>query len=254
MNDGYSHVNAVYSQVNFLDSQINKLKIQENENDMRDVERRKLDKFEREQAFMNNNSGDFPAGSVGGKAAAVLGEVVKEIHTLAGDQLVGEGEARQSVAGKDDALDDMWTMIRNMNRAANAFSDEMPNITDKFRLPRNRSQENTAATARAFITDAAPIKAKFVEYGLADDFLEQLQADIDAFNDEGTNADSGGEQRAAATEGLLDAAKRGMDISRKLDSIVKIKYQNNPQKLASWRVASHLEKAPKSKKDSPMND
>lgn len=220
---------------------------------MRDVERRKLDKFEREQAFMNDNAADFPAASAGGKAAVTLTGIINEIHTLAGDQIVGEGSARQSVAGKGDALDEMWMMIRNMNRAANAFSDEVPNIEDKFRLPRNRSQENLAATARAFIADATPLQAKFVEYGLADDFLEQLQADIDAFDAKGTSADSGGEQRAAATGGLLDAAKRGMDVSRKLDSIIKIKYQTNPQKLAAWRVASHLEKAPKYKKDTPPN-
>ena len=211
---------------------------------MRAVERRKLDKFEREQAFLNDNAADFPADSAGGKAAAKLTGVIDEIHALAGEQIGGESAARQSVAGKSDAYEDMWQMIRNINRAANAFSDEVPNIEDRFRLPRIRSQENIAATARAFKTDAAPLAAKFVEYGLANDFLEQMQADIDAFDAENTGADSGGVQRSAATGGLLDAARRGMDVSRKLDSIVKIKYQSNPQKLAAWRVASHLERDP----------
>lgn len=47
------------------------------------------------------------------------------------------------------------------------------------------------------------------------------------------------------TGGLFDAAHRGMANGRKLNAIVRVKYDNDPQKLAAWTVASHLEKAPK---------
>jgi len=42
-----------------------------------------------------------------------------------------------------------------------------------------------------------------------------------------------------------------MDNSRKLNAIVRIKYQNNASKLAAWTVAAHLDKAPQLKAPQP---
>lgn len=218
---------------------------------MEDSTRRRLEKFEREQAFMQDNAADFPKDTPGDVAAKKHTAIINELRDLAAKQLSGGGSARQGIGNKDDGLDELMLTIRNMNRAANAFEDEVPDINLKFRLPRNRSQQNILATARQFHTDAAPLEAKFVEYGLAADFLADLQAAIQAVDTAGTAADSGDEQRAAATGGLLDAARRGMDNSRKLNAIVRIKYTNNPQKLAGWTVASHLDRAPQSKQIQP---
>ena len=214
---------------------------------MRDVERRKLEKFERQQAFMQDNAADFLGGSPGDKAANENTAIIDEMRTLAAQQISGGGSAHQSIGNKDEMLDELMLMIRNINRAANAFEDEVPGSNLKFRLPRNRSQQNIVATARSFHTDATPLKLKFIEYGLEGSFLDDLQSAIDDFDAAGTSADSGEEQRAAATGGLIDAARRGMNNSRKLDAIVRIKYTNNPQKLAAWTVASHLDRAPKPK-------
>ena len=214
---------------------------------MEDSTRRKLEKFEREQAFMGDNAADFPKDSPGGKAALKHSEIINEIRDLAAQQISGFTSAAQSVGNKEDLLDDLTETLRNMNRAANAFEDEAPGSNLKFRMPRNRSQQNLLATARAFHTDAVPLEAKFIEYGLAPTFLADLQALITQIDSTGTAADSGGEQQAAATAGLIDAARRGMDNSRKLNAIVRIKYTNNPQKLAAWTVASHLDKAPQAK-------
>lgn len=215
---------------------------------MRDTERRKLEKFEREQAFMIDNAADFPRDSPGDKAAVFETNIINEMRALAAQQISGGASAAQGIGNKDDALDDLMQMIRNINRAANAFEDEVPGSNLLFRLPRNRSQQNILATARAFHADAVPLEAKFIEYGLQATFLADLQALITAFDEAGTSADSGEAERAAATGGLTDAARRGMANSRKLNAIVRIKYQNNPQKLAAWTVASHLDRAPKKPK------
>lgn len=218
---------------------------------MRDIERRKLEKFEREQVFMTDNTADFLKDSPGDKAAKLHTNIINEMRSLAAQQISGSSSAAQSIGNKEEGLDDLMQMIRNINRAANAFEDEVPGSNLKFRLPRNRSQQNILATARAFQTDATPLEAKFVEYGLSNNFLAELQSAIEQVDAAGTNADSGGEQQAAATGGLIDAAQRGMTNARKLNAIVRIKYQNNPQKLAAWTVASHLDRAPKKKKDNP---
>ena len=218
---------------------------------MRDTERRKLEKFEREDAFMSDNAADFPPATPGGIAATAHRGIIDEMRALAAQQISGGTSAAQSVSNKEDSLDDLMAMIRNINRAANAFEDEVPGSNLLFRMPRNRSQQNLLATGRAFHTDATPLEAKFITYGLGAEFLKNLKDDIDAIDAAGSSADSGDEQRAAATAGVIDAARRGMANSRKLNAIVRIKYDNQPQKLAAWTVASHLEKAPKKKATPP---
>ncbi|HEX8370408.1 MAG TPA: hypothetical protein VF604_17810 [Pyrinomonadaceae bacterium] len=218
---------------------------------MKASQRRKLEKFEREEVFLQDNIADFPAASPGGKAFAELSAVITTIRTFAAEQSSGESSARQHVGVKDDEVDALRQMIRNINRAANAFEDEIPGSDLKFRLPRNRSEQNILATARAFLADAEPLKAKFVEYGLAIDFLDKLQALIEAVDERGAAADSSVENRAGATGGLVEAIRRGMSVSRRLDAIVRIKYENNAARRAAWTVASHLEQAPEKKKTEP---
>lgn len=213
------------------------------------AQRRKFDRFEREEVFLQDNIADFPPASPGGKALAELSAVISEIRTLDAQQVSGTSSSRQHIGVKDEEVDALTQLIRNMNRAANAFEDEIPGSDLKFRLPRNRSEQNILATARAFRADAEPLKAKFIEYGLPDDFLDKLQALIEAVDERSAAADSAGEQRSGATGGLIDVIRKGMSISRRLDSIVRIKYENNAARLAAWTTASHLQQAPEKKKD-----
>lgn len=212
---------------------------------MRDVERRKLDKFERQMAFFTENAADFPAGTPAGDVAAANAAIVAEMNSLAGDQFSGDSASQQATADKDDLFDDLMLMLRNMNRAANAFEDTIPGSDQMFRLPRNRSEANLLAAARSFHADAVPLAEQFIAYGLDIHFLAVLNGLITAIESAGQRGDTGTENRAASTAGLLDAARRGMENSRRADAIVRIKYAANPQKLAAWTVASHLERAPK---------
>ncbi|HEY0051319.1 MAG TPA: hypothetical protein VGB68_18630 [Pyrinomonadaceae bacterium] len=218
---------------------------------MKDSQRRKLDKFEREEVFLNDNIADFPPASPGGKALAELSAVISQIRAFAAEQVSGAGSSRQHIGVKDEEVDALMRLIRNINRAANAFEDEIPGSDLKFRLPRNRSEQNILATARAFLADAEPLKAKFIEYGLAADFTDKLQALIEAVDERAAAADSAGEQKAGATGGLIDIVRKGMSISRRLDSIVRIKYEDNAAKLSAWTTASHLKKAPEKTQDEP---
>ncbi|HEX8733939.1 MAG TPA: hypothetical protein VF721_01360 [Pyrinomonadaceae bacterium] len=218
---------------------------------MKGIERRKVDKLEREEVFLNDNIADFPAASPGGKALAELSAVISEIRTLAAEQVAAESSARQHIGVKDEEIEALRQSVRGINRAAKAFTGEIPGSDLKFRLPRNRSEQNLLATARAFLADAEPLKAKFIEYGLAADCLDKLEALIEAVEERGAAADSAGEQKSGATGGLVEAIRRGMDISRRLDSIVRIKYENNAARLSAWKTASRLERAPKKKTDEP---
>lgn len=216
---------------------------------MRDVERRKLEKFERQQAFFTEFAADFPAGTPGADVAAVNAAIVAEMRELAGDQFSDANASQQATDDKGELLGEMMRLLRNMNRAANAFEEEIPGTNKMFRLPRNRSENNLLIAANAFLNDAAPLKDIFIEYGLEPTFLTDLQGYITDIQAAEQRGDAKAGQSAGSVAGLSDAATRGMKNSRRADAIVRIKFGDEPQKLGAWTVASHLERAPKGKPD-----
>lgn len=220
---------------------------------MKASQRRKLNKCQREDNFMSDNAADFPAGSAGDKTAKECRELTALIENLAAQQISGTDDSRQHTSVKDDLMDDLNEAIHDMNRAANAFGDEVAGAEMKFRLPRNRSRQNLIATAKSFAADAEPLKAKFIEYGLDADFLVELRELITQIETRVAQSDSAGDTRAEATGGIAHAIQRRLELSRKLDSIVKIKYRRDPAKLAAWAVASHLERDPQPKKAPDSN-
>jgi hypothetical protein len=215
---------------------------------MNDSQTRKFDKFQRESVFMSDNAADFPLNTPGNKKAKELATLIIEIQTLDAAQTSGFDDKRQSHAVKDTAEDNLREDLEMINFAARAFADEVPGAEEKFRLPRSQNEQVLLAKARSFLADAAPLEAQFIECGLPADFLGDLQADITAFEQADASADSAAESHSAATGALADAFKRGMALTGKLESIVKIKYRDNAGKLAAFVVASHLERAPQKKK------
>lgn len=212
---------------------------------MKDSIRRKFEKFERERAFFADNAADFPAGKSVGDIAAANAAIVAEMQQLAAAQLSETSASEQATGDKDEMLEMLMRRLKNINRAANAFEDDAPGTDQMFRLPRNRSLTNLLAAARAFYADSEAREADFVLYGLEADFRSELLEIVNAMEANEQRGDSSDGQRAAAVAGLTDAARRGMIVSRRADSVVRIKYADSPQKLAAWTVASHLEAAPK---------
>lgn len=216
---------------------------------MEAVIKRKQDRFEAEGTFFDDNADVFPPDSPGGRAAARHREIVAAMRESAADQASGSGLAMQSAADKLDAYDTMWDIIRDMNYAAYIMKDDIPNITERFSVPDNRSQQNVAAQARANLADGTPLRVQFIEAGMSDDFLTSLQDAVGRFDASGSSADSQDERRSGATGGLFELSRQGMKNSRKMDALVRLKFKGNAAKLAAWKTAHHLDKAPKRTQD-----
>lgn len=212
---------------------------------MNNAQQRKLSKYKAEQAFMTNDTTDFPTASVGERTAFALASVIGQIQALSGEQR--SNAARQSVSIKADRLQELTELLQKINRAANAMADEVDGSENLFRMPRRRSEEIWLATARAFHRDAAPFEAQFLDYDLPATFRADLLALIGAVEAATAAANIAGGQRAGATGGLLELFRTAGQLSRKLNAIVLNKYSGNAQKLAAWAVASHLEAVPKQK-------
>ena len=87
-------------------------------------------------------------------------------------------------------------------------------------------------SARAFKADAEPLKAHFIAHEMPADSLDELQEDIDDFEEAISDQSTGVGNRVAAGAGLDELIERGNEIVRKLDAIVRNKYANNADVLA----------------------
>ena len=109
-------------------------------------------------------------------------------------------------------------------------------------MPRHDSDQELLNTARAFATDAAPFQAQFVSLNLAATFIADLNTDIDDFETAIKGKGTGKGKKAGATTGIGKTIHDAGIALHVLNTIVPNTYKNDPQKLAEWVVASHVEK------------
>lgn len=213
---------------------------------MKDSETRRLEMFIRVRQFGASHAAALPATERGGEVLAALDAVVAEMQSNAAAQDSGRREAKEGTALKAVARAALREDLEAISRTARAMSFTTPGLDDKFRLPRNAGDQACLAAARSFAADAAPLAAEFIRRGLPADFIADLNADIEAFdNSIGTRARKTG-RHIAATASIDDAIERGTNAVRELDAIVRNIFRDDPATLAEWTSASHTERAPRS--------
>jgi len=215
---------------------------------MNDRENRKFQMFLRVQDFGIIHADDFAAGSLARLLFGNLSDIIAEIEGHAASEASGVGLARQGTTTRGQAIDAVREDLEAINRSALTMNDVVPGIEDKFRLPRNRGVQHLLSAARAFLIDATPLKDEFIKRELPANFLEDLQADIDALEAAISRQASGVGSHVAAGAAIDDAIDRGAETVRNLDAMVRNKYANNPAVLAEWTSASHTERNPRHKK------
>lgn len=207
---------------------------------------RKLNKHERQLGLLAMNAADFPAASAAGRKIAALKAEVEKFKYLAARQLSGTDNSKMHTDNIDNAFVRLNRLLRRINRAARAVGDETLHLEAKFRLPRQRSQQNLIATARSYYTDSEDYHATFVEYGLGETFRAELLDLIEKIETTKTAVNRAVVTRAEATGGLRESIRLQSRLSDQLDNLVRNHYENNPAMLAAWDIASHLEQPPKS--------
>lgn len=212
---------------------------------MNDKEIRNHQKFVRVRDFGSAHATDFTPNSLGSQTFAAIAAVVAEIDGHSAHEASARGGARQGTETRAQARAALRDRLEAISRTARVLTDDVPGINEKFRVPRNASDQELMNAGRAFLADATPLKAQFVAHEMPDDFLEDLQADIEAMQAAINSQSSGVGSRVAANAAVDDAMDRGNDLCRTADVIVRNKYANNRAVLAEWTSASHTERAPR---------
>ncbi len=199
--------------------------------------------FKTVAAFGAKYATDFPAASLGGQQFALVTAAVTSTASLAASQVSGKDAAHSSVmakvAGRQSLHDDLLGIA---NAAHSLALLGTAGLDGKFLMPRSSGDQALLNAARAFQTDAAAFSAQLINLGLPATFLTQLGTDITNFEASISAKGAGVGTQSGATGGLEDTAHQAAVALHVLNTIVKNAYKNNPERLAEWATASHVEK------------
>ena len=96
---------------------------------------------------------------------------------------------------------------------------------------------------------ATPISTSFVEVGLPATFLAELQTLLTALEN-ATGRKGGGQiDRRLGTARLKVISSQELSAARDLDACVRNHYREQPDMLAAWSTARHIERAPSRNED-----
>ncbi len=220
---------------------------------MNDALQRRMNKIDSERVFVTDNVADFPAGSPVDLISVVINAKATEVLAHDAALVSALGDKSQALAIKDHDRDILIDMFRDVVGGAIGIGDTaVPGITAKFKMPHPRTEQNIIAKADSMYADTAPpLEAQFFGAGLDANFRANIITAKTAFQTSRDNADSATAEHGEAVGALNALIREMMELSRQRSALVKLKYKNNPGKLAAWAIASHLEQPPKKKETPP---
>jgi len=196
------------------------------------------DSFVRIDVFGEESRADFPAGSKGAELFARMKTIAQNLDREAANQTSARGDSRLGFFSKGTARENVRALMSQIaNTVADGAAYEEPGLETKFRVPVNRSDNDLLAAARSFLEDAAPHEALLIEWGLDEDFLEELADSVSDFERSLTATGAAVGEQVGSTAEIGEKVREGMIVRRQLDTIVRNRYKNNVGKLAAWESA-----------------
>jgi hypothetical protein len=179
----------------------------------------------------------FPAAGTAGQLFGAISQAVDELGAHVATEAAGEDAAVQGATSKAAAREALWQALDTIARTARAFAVDTPGVDGAFRLPSVRNDHEIATAARKFGEKAAPLKARFLAYGLPRTFLADLKAARDAFERATQDRFAARQTRAGAKAGIYTAIEAALLALTRLDAIVLNTLKGKPTLLAEWTTA-----------------
>lgn len=220
---------------------------------MNDRSRAYWEAFNRMKEFGTDNAADFPSG-IAHDQFIQLGTVITAANASSAEQLGAAAHVAQMSEAKGNSREYVRSLMDAMHDLTPAMAYQYPTVEEVFKMPKNRTDADLLAAARAFHANSAPFEAAFIAYGLSPDFRDTLHDATDDFESALNAHNAALSDRIEAQAELTDWITQGMRCRRILNPVVNQKYKNNPGKRAAWESASHIERPTKKKKSGGDTD
>jgi len=215
---------------------------------MNDNDRRRVEMGQRVSTFCADNDDALKTFPIYVTNKNIINTELAFADTQGALQQTGLGSARGAFEAKDTARENLRERMSPIVKTARRMEPLFDGISDIFRMPRNRNDQDLLAAARAFIAQIPAFKDGFLSFAMPPDFDVQLQNAIDAFEASLVPPGSATDQHVEATAEMGASVRRMMLAVRIVDGIVRNVFAGDIGKLAAWESASHVEKAPQTPK------
>ena len=203
---------------------------------------RETEKNIRSEEFLTTNIGDFQGIVMATQMIAELTTRVANVQSEYQKQIKTGGEARQGYEIVRDCYDELRAEMVSVRNFSKTISRKIEGLDELFRLPAGSGRRNLVAAARVFAENAETHKQKFLDAGMDEDFITDLNKAADHLENALNNAASSTGERVGATDMVGIEVDAANDIVDDMDPIVRRVYRNNPAKLAQWDFVSKVER------------
>lgn len=190
----------------------------------------------------------IPATSLATTLLARNNQTITRLESATSKQSSSSRAEDEATVSKSLVKEDLIDDLMRISRTARGMRRTTAGIEDKFRSPGKLKDQELLAFARAVAADAVPFKAEFTARGLPEDFLDDLNDNIAKFEDAIAKQTKAGGDKVGATASAGEIAAEGMETLRELDPIMRNIFEDDPEALAAWLRARHVERAAKRKK------
>jgi len=197
--------------------------------------------FIRMRDFGRDHASEFAVDSLGKKAFTELDGIITELEGHTAAQVSGFGRQRQGTKTRAEATEELRDLVTAISRTASVL-DDLPGVGGNFNLPESSTAQALLSCARAFAKDLAPFATEFEAHELPG-LIANLNEKIDALERAIDRQASGISDHVESRAAVEDALERGLDVRRRLDAIVRNKYEDDPVMMAKWVSAHHIERA-----------
>ena len=225
---------------------------------MRDRNVRQAHRANRVQTFGIQYTADFAAGSKAQTHFTNLNTLLVKLDQAKAGQLPAR-------AGKSTLFQALEQDLVNLARTARQIEKAENGFAAPFRLPDNTSDtavlnhtdavlavlEDQAGDDATTKAEKAALRTRFTEYELPADFVAHLRADRDAIAAADQHNQSENLEGVESTRLIDELLKQINGEVAELDAIMHNKYAGQPEKLAAWMSASHVERDPRHEQDTP---
>lgn len=151
----------------------------------------------------------------------------------------GMSETRSKTAQAREIKADLRLVMATAKR----LEEKVSNFRNTFTLPRGGlSYQQLIEYAESFIADAAAYQAEFARRGLTAQFFTDLAADVAEFKETAHSQADAKRTSVGSTAEIEAILEDALDVRAELHNALKNHYRNDPQKLAEWLTAAHIER------------
>ena len=197
---------------------------------------------ERALVFFNDNIGDLGGNATLTAQFAIIQTQIGIIETAMTDQVAAGGDASQAYEHKDTEREDLRAQMQPIANTARRMNGVIDGISEKYKMPYNRSDQVMLNTAKAWVKDLPGVEAAFLDFAMPATFIADLNAAAKAFENTIDPTSDAVDNRVEATADIGESDRKGMAALRVCDAIIRNIYANNVGKLAAWLSASHVER------------